>query len=134
TALSKLVDEWIDFETPFSLPTSNDPLVAGAMRYTAEHLSQVVIRDVSDAVGVSERTLRRRFQAVAGMTWQQYLLQARLLRAMSQLAVDRSSVAHVAAAVGFDSASGFTRAFTRYTGDTPTEYRNRALASLADAQ
>jgi AraC-like DNA-binding protein len=125
-SLANLLDEWLDFETPFSIPTSQDPLVAAAMSFTAQHLAELSLRQVCQAVGLSERTLRRRFQASTGMTWRQYLLQARLLRAMALLAVGESSIVRVAASVGFESASSFTRAFTRYTGDTPTQYRTRA--------
>jgi len=37
-ALAGLVGEWLEHETPLRLPTSDDPIVAAAMAYTAEHL------------------------------------------------------------------------------------------------
>ncbi|MGX7680064.1 AraC family transcriptional regulator [Jatrophihabitans sp. DSM 45814] len=129
TALANLIFEWLDYETPFSVPTSTDPLIASIMSYTTSHLDHVPIRDLCLAVGVSERTLRRRFQADTGMTWRQYLLQMRLLSAMALLTEQGRSVVDVATTVGFDSASAFTRAFTRYTGETPSTYRHRAVAS-----
>ena len=42
--------------------------------------------EVSRAVAVSERTLRRLFQDTLGMSWRTYLLHARMLRAMALLA------------------------------------------------
>jgi hypothetical protein len=36
---------------------------------------------------------------------------------------------YVAATVGFESHSAFTRAFTAYTGQTPTAYRHRVTSN-----
>jgi quercetin dioxygenase-like cupin family protein len=46
-------------------------------------------------------------------------------RAMALLAEPAPSVLAVATAVGFDSPGGFTRAFRRYTGETPLACRRR---------
>jgi AraC-like DNA-binding protein len=130
-ALANLVVEWLDRETPLSLPTSSDPLLAAVMAYTNAHLDTVVLGDVCRAVGVSERTLRRAFSNAVGMPWRHYLLTSRLLRAMALLAEPRPSVLEVSTRVGFESVSAFARAFGRYTGETPTSYRRR-VAMTAD--
>jgi AraC-like DNA-binding protein len=59
------------------------------------------------------------------MTWSAYVVQCRLLRAMTLLAEPGPTVLDVATAVGFESVSAFTRAFRRVTGETPTGYRRR---------
>lgn len=61
------------------------------------------------------------------MTWRQYLLHARLLRAMAMLAEPRPSVLDVATAVGFDSAGAFARSFRAAVGETPSGYRRRVF-------
>lgn len=122
-ALAGLTLEWLDREIPLCLPASTEPTVAAAMDYTSAHLPDVTVRDVCRAAGVSERTLRRQFSATTGITWRQYLLHSRLLRAMALLAEPGPTVLDIATTVGFDSASAFTRAFRRYTGQTPTGYR-----------
>lgn len=128
-ALARLARDWLDHETPLCLPTSTDPVVAAVMVYTNAHLDDVTARDVCRAVGLSERTLRRQFSAATGMTWRQYLLESRLLRSMALLAGPGPTVLDVATSVGFDSVSAFTRAFGRYTGETPTAYRRRVTSS-----
>lgn len=128
-ALAHLTRDWLDRETPLSLPTSTDPVVAAVMAYTNTHLDQVGAPDVGRAVGVSERTLRRKFAAATGMTWSEYLLQSRLLRAMAALAEPKPTVLDVATSVGFASVSAFTRAFGRHCAETPTAYRRRVSAS-----
>lgn len=124
-ALAVVMTEWLDQETPLCLPTSRHPLVAAAMRFTQEHLADATVNDVCAAVGTSTRTLRRTFLAEAGMPWRQYQLESRLLQAMALLSERGPTVLAVSAAVGFASLSGFTRAFRRYTGETPQGYRRR---------
>lgn len=124
--LGHLVAEALDHEAPLSLPTSEHPIVAAAMAYTKENLQSATVDDVARAVSVSERTLRRHFSEELGLSWRTYLFNARMLRAMALLAAPSQSVQDTASAVGFDSLSAFTRAFTQFCGDTPTAYRRRA--------
>ncbi|MGA5465357.1 AraC family transcriptional regulator [Mycobacterium sp. NPDC050041] len=124
--LGHLVSDALDHETPLTLPTSEHPIVAAAMAYTKEHLQSVTAEEVSRAVAVSERTLRRQFQDELGLSWRTYLLHARMLRAMALLASPGQSVQETASTVGFDSLSSFTRAFTQFCGETPSSYRRRA--------
>jgi len=126
--LANLVAEALEHEAPLSLPTSDHPIVAAAMAYTKAHLASVTAEEVSRAVSVSERTLRRLFADTLGLPWRTYLLHARMLRAMALLAAPDTSVQETASAVGFDSLSSFTRAFTQFSGETPSTYRKRVAA------
>jgi AraC-like DNA-binding protein len=123
--LAALVAEALDHEAPLSLPTSEHPIVAAATEYTKAHLDAVSIDDVSRAVAVSERTLRRLFGECLGLSWRTYLINARMLRAMALLAAPGQTVQATSAAVGFDSLSAFTRAFTLFCGEPPSAYRRR---------
>lgn len=123
--LANLVSEALDHEAPLSLPSSEHPIVAAAMAFTKEHLDGVTAEEVSRAVAVSQRTLRRLFQDTIGLSWRTYLLHARMLRAMALLAAPGQTVQETSSAVGFDSLSSFTRAFTQFCGETPTTYRKR---------
>jgi AraC-like DNA-binding protein len=126
--LAMLVTEALDHEAPPSLPTTDHPIVAAAMAHTKAHLDVATCTGVSRAVNVSERTLRRMFTETIGMSWRTYLLHARMLRAMALLAAPAQSVGRTATAVGFDSVSSFTRAFTQFCGETPSTYRRRVSA------
>lgn len=127
TVLADLLVEWLDQEAPLWLPTSDDPLVAEVMEHTRTNLRDASEQSVCRTVGISERTLRRRFAATAGLTWRTYLCQARLLRASALLADPAMSVLDVSVAVGFDSPSAFTRAFRNHTGESPSAYRRRCV-------
>jgi AraC-like DNA-binding protein len=123
--LADLVVEALDHEAPLSLPTSEHPIVDAAMAFTKKHLQSVSADRVSRAVAVSERTLRRLFHDELGLSWRTYLLHARMLRAMALLASPGQTVQETSTAVGFDSLSSFTRAFTQFSGETPSTYRKR---------
>jgi AraC-like DNA-binding protein/quercetin dioxygenase-like cupin family protein len=127
--LAHLVAEALDHEAPLSLPSSDNPIVAAAMAYTKEHLDSVSADEVSRAVSVSERTLRRVFQDTLGLSWRTYLLNARMLRAMALLAAPGQSVQATSSAVGFESVSAFTRSFAQFCGETPSGYRRRVTES-----
>lgn len=128
-ALALLATEWLDaVEAPLSLPTSRAPAIRAVMTYTQDHLADVTALDVCRATGFSERSLRRQFPAATGTSWQQYRTTSRVLRAMALLAEPEATVLDAATAVGFDSLSGFNRAFKRLTGEQPGEYRRRIRA------
>jgi AraC-like DNA-binding protein/quercetin dioxygenase-like cupin family protein len=124
-ALALLVVDWLAHETPLCLPTSSDPVLRAVMDYTNANLPGVTVAAACAAAGLSERSLRRQFGAATGMTWRQYVLQSRLMRAMALLTEPGRTVIDVATEIGFDSVSAFTRAFVRLTGETPTAYRRR---------
>ncbi len=131
TTLAALVTQWLDNESPFHLPTTADPVVDTAMRYTDEHLDTVTLGEVCAAAAVSERTLRRRFAAETNLSWRAYLARSRMLRAMALLADPDITVLGVATRVGFDNAGAFARAFSAYTGRTPSAYRQRTRGQSA---
>ncbi|MCW2523771.1 MAG: putative transcriptional regulator [Frankiales bacterium] len=128
-ALADVLTESLANEAPFHLPTSADPVIAEAMRFTDRHLQSVTLDLVCAHSAMSERTLRRRFFAATSLTWRQYLLRSRLLRAMSLLSQPDVTVLSVAVEVGFESPSAFARSFTAYTGQTPSAYRRQACSS-----
>jgi AraC-like DNA-binding protein len=124
-ALGRLVSEALDSASPLFLPTSSDPVLAAALSWTRENLDTARMGEVAHHVGLSERSLRRHFEAGLGMSWRNYVIQARLLRAMALLAESGPSVLQVANVVGFESLSSFNRAFRVKTGVTPSAYRKQ---------
>jgi AraC-like DNA-binding protein/quercetin dioxygenase-like cupin family protein len=124
-AMADVVQDMLVDERPLVLPTSPHPVLTAATEYVREHLDTVTIPELSRAVGVSERTLRRLFQAELDTTSRDYIVQARLLYAMILLAQPEGTVLHAATAVGFSNSSAFARAFTQRCGETPSAYRRR---------
>jgi AraC-like DNA-binding protein len=132
--LGYVVAEALHDEMPLNLPVPADPVVTAATEYTLAHLDRVTVSDVTRAVGVSERTLRRICHAHLGMSWRSYLLRARVLRAMALLAQPDRSILEVSISVGFEDVGAFARSFARHCGETPSAYKRRISGGPAVAR
>ncbi|HEU4327522.1 MAG TPA: helix-turn-helix transcriptional regulator [Roseiflexaceae bacterium] len=114
----------------FWLPRARSPELARALAFAQERLEQPLrLGDLARVAGLSERTLSRRFLDETGLTWGAFLQRARLIRAMELLAAPGAGVLPVADAAGFASASAFSSAFRRFTGETPGRYQRRVRGS-----
>jgi AraC-like DNA-binding protein len=78
-------------------------------------------------------TLRRRLEA-AGTSYQGVKDELRHDAAVHQLCGTRLSIAEIASALGFQETSAFHRAFKRWSGVQPGEYRRRAEEVAGAAQ
>lgn len=76
-------------------------------------------------LGMSGRTLQRRL-GEHEQTWSTLVDRVRLRLARIHVANASMSVAEVAFLLGFSEQSAFTRAYKRWTGQTPTQARRRA--------
>ncbi len=115
-------------QTPYMslLPTAADETVARACRWLEEnHARPVRMRELAEAVLLTERTLLRRFRASVGRTPVQYLQAVRIERAKRLLETGGESAGEIAAMVGYADATAFFKAFRELTGLTPGEYRRR---------
>lgn len=79
---------------------------------------------VAEALHLSERTLQRRLQE-EGSSYQQLLDDTRRELAQQYLAAPQMTLLEIAYLLGFAEPSNFFRAFRRWFGVTPGEYRER---------
>jgi AraC-like DNA-binding protein len=141
-----------EVESPLS--TSNRHLVAMLERMLAEDLarldrSDVVARckallnkrlasgevtatQVARDLAMSRRTLHRKL-ADAGTTWQQLVDDTRRELAMALIEDPRRPIGAITFELGFSQQSAFARAFRRWSGASPTRYRETLHASRAGA-
>jgi AraC-like DNA-binding protein len=78
---------------------------------------------VARSLGISVRSLRRRLDE-EGVSFTSLLNEARATLAKRMLDDPRRSIYETAYAMGFSDPSAFHRAFKRWTGMTPTQYRH----------
>ncbi|MES3001023.1 MAG: helix-turn-helix transcriptional regulator [Pseudomonadota bacterium] len=97
-------------------------VIARAVLHDA--LDERSLRDWSQVVGASYRTLARRFVEETSHTFNEWRETVRLVEAARLLAAGHS-VGHAAAALGYSSAAGFTAMFRRRLGLTPSDYQRR---------
>lgn len=102
-----------------------------AERLLRENTSQAnTLSVVAAKLGVSERTFRDRFQAIAGVTPHRYRTHYLLQQAMRLIRSDVLSITAIAEQLGFGSSAVFTRFIKRETGKTPIELRKNARIQL----
>lgn len=85
------------------------------------------IEQMAQALFVSERTLKRHLQR-EGCTFKSLQDAVRLRAAQTLLASPDIAIADIALQIGFEDPAHFTRAFKRWTGDTPSVIRARLNA------
>jgi AraC-like DNA-binding protein len=83
----------------------------------------VSLDGVARALGMSGRTLQRHLNA-QGTSHRELLDEARSAAALRHLGADTMSVTDVAFVLGFSEVSAFHRAFRRWTGMGPSEFRS----------
>ncbi|MDG1580648.1 AraC family transcriptional regulator [Pseudomonas sp. GOM6] len=102
----------------------------------ARLVQQVLIRDsasllasrtVAERLGLSERTLHRRL-AAEGHAFQQLNEQIKRRLAERLLRDSRLDLGGIAQRLGYADAASFSRAFVRWNGSSPGQWRNRAGA------
>ena len=90
----------------------------------AENLAKHVTEgDLAQKMSLSKRQLSRVFADIYGMSFRDKLTEVRLHRAAQLLEQTELNVDKIALAVGYRSFSGFHRAFVKFFGCTPFEYR-----------
>jgi AraC-like DNA-binding protein len=82
----------------------------------------VSLEDVASSLRLQPRTLNRRLEA-EGTSFRRLLNEVRFEVACQLLAGTRIQVTNVALALGYADLSGFTHAFQRWSGKTPSEWR-----------
>ncbi len=105
----------------------NPPLMTDLMRHLSQALKHGLPQagDIARAMGMSERTLYRRLSE-EGLTYREALKQAQTQLAHELLTTSDFSIAEIAFLTGFSEQSTFSRAFKRWVGQAPAQYRQAA--------
>lgn len=92
--------------------------------------AQLRIEALCDASGMSRATLHRHFSAITGMSPIQYQKQLRLQAARKRLLTGEDSASSVSFAVGYESASQFSREYLRHFGAPPASDGRRLRQAM----
>jgi LacI family transcriptional regulator len=108
-----------------------DPLVARAMRFMREHARNALsVSDVAEDIGVSRRTLERRFIRAVRRTVLEEIMRSHLTRAKQLLLETDLPCYQIATQSGFGSLKTFHRCFSRWEQTTPLSFRLRSAAGI----
>jgi AraC family transcriptional regulator len=103
------------------------------IRRLEEEGAPPTLEELATLAELSRRHLTRAFHETTGMTIHQQLDELRFKRATTLLDDPALPIAEIAKRLGFLSGSAFSTAFTRWSGKSPSRYRNE-LAQLRPAR
>ncbi|MBT8270767.1 MAG: helix-turn-helix domain-containing protein, partial [Bacteroidia bacterium] len=92
------------------------------------------VGDLASALGLSSSQVLRKVKAASGKSVNQYIRELRLEKAAKLIKKTDDSMAEISYQVGFSSPSYFNKAFAKYYGISPGEYKTKSisLSELAD--
>lgn len=132
TTLYRLFSDCLRYgnpKAPFQEETADK--IQRAAQYISEHFSQwLSLEDVAEYVHMEKTYFSKRFKALTGFGFLDYLTQTRLRAAESLLSCTEMSIGSISEACGFSGSNYFADVFRRYHGVSPTEYRANAKKEL----
>lgn len=114
---------------------SESPMIQRAKSFIDEHQADDLrLGEVAKAVNTSAYYFCKMFKQATGLTFTDYLARVRVEKVKNLLLNPHIRISEAAFQVGFQSLSQFNRVFRKITGESPTAYRERIVAtSLANA-
>ncbi|MBL7479479.1 AraC family transcriptional regulator [Legionella bononiensis] len=105
--------------------TSKEDLISKIKTIVLNHsLNHLSMEEIASKLCMTSRTLRRHLQKLQ-VTYQELLDEVREQKAKTFLLNNGISITEVSFLLGFNDTSSFTKAFKRWTGLTPSEYKEQ---------
>ena len=99
-------------------------LVIDVSGYVRRHITEKIsVEDLAKSLFISRTHLAKRFKSEAGMTLTDFIQGEKAEEAKRLLRYSNKSLTAIGEYLAFSSHSHFTKAFKRYAGTTPSEYR-----------
>jgi AraC family transcriptional regulator, regulatory protein of adaptative response / methylphosphotriester-DNA alkyltransferase methyltransferase len=93
-----------------------------------EYASELSLDDIARRVASSRRQLQRAYAEIGRTTFRDHLTRVRMDRAAEMLASQTLTVREVAHRVGYRQPAQFAKAFRRYRGVAPSDFRASATS------
>lgn len=101
------------------------PLISDVQHFIDQNLDQpLTVADLAERAMLSRSRFKARFKAEAGMSPADYVMRKKIERAQALLLGGDHTVTNVAMSLGFSTTQYFATVFKRYTGQTPSGFRD----------
>ena len=110
----------------------NNAIIAKTIAYVKNHAENqtLSLQSIADAAGFSLDYYNRMFFSHTGFTVMAYVNYVRLKKALLLLRTTGKTILEIALEIGYQSQEGFTKAFSKNYGMTPSEYRRQKRHQL----
>lgn len=113
-----------ELKTETYRPRAEPVAIWKARKYIEEHAEEELsLTKIAKVVNMNANYLSENFKHVTGMKFVEYVARTRFERACGLLRDSNARVSEVAFAAGFQSLSQFNRLFKKFSGKSPTQYR-----------
>jgi len=107
-----------------------EDMMRRAIAYIEENISRpITMRVVADYVGLSYNYFSKQFKEYAQSNFAHYVHLRRIELSKKYLHDPAFKIQDIAKKLGYDNPSEFSRAFKKYSGCYPREYRNQTISS-----
>ena len=132
--LKSLIDIYLSYVTPNEdqedsetfLSEKTEKSIRKAKAYVRENLSNATVTGMAELLHYNTKYLSRIFIQATGMSPFEYITDHRMKWAKNALTYSSLSIAEITEAIGYDHRNGFTLAFKKKYGCTPSEFRKKA--------
>lgn len=102
------------------------PSIEEAQNYIRSHVfSRLLVKSVAEQMHLSESYFTALFKKTVGITVQDYILNCKLEKAKELLIEKKMSIFEISDLLEYRDYRSFSRAFKRYTGNSPTEFQQK---------
>lgn len=109
----------------------DDNEILKAQDYIEKHYQQkLTVDELAGKISIGRRTFERRFKKATSNTVVTYIQRVKIEAAKKQLETGRKTVNEVMYDVGYTDTKAFRDVFTKITGMSPIDYRNRYNAKM----
>lgn len=125
----KLTNQVEKYFTDINTHTEEDSTIFLIKEYINKHYAResLSIKEIGDHVFLSVSYVCTYFKAQTGLTLNQYLTEYRMERAMQLLGDARYQIADISSKVGYSNGNYFSKSFKKFTGLSPSKYREKML-------
>ena len=92
---------------------------------SVKYSEPIKIQDLANICGLDRSYLTKLFKSATGFSPQEYLISFRMKRAKKLLSGNQLPIQHIAYSVGYNDQFSFSKAFHKFTGSSPTQYREK---------
>ena len=129
TAVFKKIQHELDLE---NIPASAfqkapDTLILAIQKIVQDQLTSVTLESVSREVFLNPFYISKLFKQRTGINFADYVTECRMKRAAELLSDYLYKTYEVSEMVGYSNPKNFTRAFKKYYGVTPSDYKNSKI-------
>lgn len=124
-----LTDKVESFFSSVEEYTPDDSTIFLIKDYISKHYSEesLSIKEISEHVFLSVSYACTYFKAQTGQTLNQYLTDFRMQKALQLLADARYQITDISSQVGYSNGNYFSKSFKKFTGLSPSKYREKIL-------